>query len=33
MKVHDLGVDLKQEEDASGFLQVNLECDEDVDLL
>ena len=33
MKLFDLGVDLEEEQDASGFLGVNLERDEETGLL
>ena len=33
MKLRDIGVDLEQEEDAAGFMGVNLERDEETGLL
>ena len=33
MKLRDIGVDLEQEEDAAGFMGVNLERDEEIGLL
>ena len=33
MKLRDLGVDPEQEEDVAGFMEVNLERDEETDLL
>ena len=33
MKLLDLGVDIEQEQDAAGFLGVDLECDEETGIL
>ena len=33
MKLLDLGVDIEQEQDAAGFLGVDLECDEETGII